>query len=50
MLRTQQFSSVKGHNIPEQVIQNAIESGRNFFDLPLEEKLKVFQHLGFLEH
>ena len=38
------FFYVKGHGIPEAVIDNAFQASKNFFQLPYEEKMDV--HIG----
>ncbi|PFH54008.1 hypothetical protein AMATHDRAFT_793 [Amanita thiersii Skay4041] len=35
------FFYVKNHGIPEDVISNALEMSKRFFDLPLESKMKI---------
>jgi isopenicillin N synthase-like dioxygenase len=36
------FFYVEGHGIPEEIIDRVFDLGKRFFDLPFEEKMKIF--------
>ena len=35
------FLAITGHGIPQSIIDNALKSSKEFFDLPTEEKMKL---------
>ena len=39
------WASVKNHGIPEDVIENVLSAAKDFFSLPLDEKMEVRSYL-----